>query len=91
MNDDRDGGSGRVPQPVNRGTEPAEIEFFRELIRLEDRRLDEARRRTALAERALELNDEQDRRQAEYATLDLELASAPMFAATSERAACCTP
>lgn len=72
MNDDRDGGSGRVPQPVNRGTEPAEIEFFRELIRLEDRRLDEARRRTELVERALELNDEQDRRQAEYATHDLE-------------------
>ena len=72
MNDDRDGDSSQVPQPVGRGTEPAEIEFSRELIRLEDRRLDEARRRTALAERALELNDEQDRRQAEYATLDLE-------------------
>lgn len=72
MNDDRDGGSGRVPQPLNRGTEPAEIEFSRELIRLEDRRFDETRRRTELAERALELNDEQDRRQAEYATLDLE-------------------
>lgn len=72
MNDDRDGGSGRVPQPVNRGTEPAEIEFSRELIRLEDRRLDEARRRTELVERALELNDDQDRRQAEYAKLDLE-------------------
>lgn len=72
MNDDRDGGSGRVPQPVNRGAEPAEIEFSRELIRLEDRRLDEARRRTELAGRALELSDEQDRRQAEYAALDLE-------------------
>lgn len=72
MNDDRGGGSSRVPQPVNRGTEPAEIEFSRELIRLEDRRLDEARRRTELAGRALELNDEQDRRQAEYAKLDLE-------------------
>lgn len=72
MNDDRDGGSGRVPQPANRGAEPAEIEFSRELVRLEDRRLDETRRRTELAGRALELNDEQDRRQAEYAALDLE-------------------
>ena len=30
MNDDRDGDSSQVPQPVGRGTEPAEIEFSRE-------------------------------------------------------------
>ena len=72
MNDDRDGGNRSTAVPIRSGSTPAEIEFFRELIRLEDRRLDEARRRTELVERALELNDEQDRRQAEYATLDLE-------------------
>lgn len=72
MNDDRDGDSGQVPQLANRNAEPAELDIFREHVRLEDRRLDEARRRTELAGRALELNDDQDRRQAEYAKLDLE-------------------
>ena len=36
MNDDRDGDSGQVPQLANCNAEPAELDIFREHVRLED-------------------------------------------------------
>ena len=54
---------------------------MRESIGLEDRRLDIASQRTELAARALELDNEQDQRQADYAVEELDPASGRIFAA----------
>ena len=71
MDNERTSGSAPVPQE-DAGRIEGQLELFRETIRLEDRRLDEHRRRAELAKQALELSDEQDKRQVEYAARELE-------------------
>lgn len=71
MTERTDGGD--VGSPATADSAAADqYELFGESIRLEHRRLDEYGKRTELGRLALELNDQHDQRQANFATQQLE-------------------